>query len=799
MGVVEPQPQGSAIRALGSLFKLTHVYLWDDGSAETPECSSFSGRSKSAEDDKDDNGSNILSSTRDYSPLPEEMELTEQMNALGLPLSFHTNKEKTGMGKGKRKGTRMKQSNSHTNIVDGAIEICKVSEGEIVSPTIFHDNTSSSLCSMTMLGQSESSNYDVAVDVKISHWPSDEGDNSASSTRITCDNDKEQVFEGISNILPDDGLDCGSVPSSILFKDDMKNSANLINLDKVLSRGSYLTDASFDNDKKEYNGRLLDYEYIERLSAAYHDKEKVDDSNNNSNGQPYLPDSFACTPVPKMLEEDGTDSLNCNDDHGYWMVYWDTLYNRNYFYNIKTHASTWHPPEGLEYLAYGDVNNESNEVTAEVTKLDVSPAEDASHVYNLQTRVESSHEHKNNDKLGNWPPDELSVGIELGADNSLSGVAVTSASSLEHADAIFEINISCTNERTFCLIPETNSCSSGIKIKPPVNDEVCSCELQQTYADRPNELDYVALLDRPSKIISCDASYEDDEASQVLDTSRGPLGPLTSCLYCRLTKTHTEAVSECSDITLGNVDTLTDKIDTCRDHIRKKQKKKVRRTQRQRTSSNDNEELEFEGILRECSANISKYWCQRYLLFSKFDNGIKMDEEGWFSVTPESIARHHASRCGSGIVVDCFTGVGGNAIQFALRSKHVTAVDIDEKKIDYAHHNAAIYGVNDHIDFIKGDFFSLAPKLKADTVFLSPPWGGPDYAKVKTYDIKTMLKPRDGLVMFLPRNVDINQLAELCLSAHPPWAVEVEKNHLNGKLKAITAYFNAPAVDNESA
>lgn len=29
----------------------------------------------------------------DYSPLPEEMELTEQMNALGLPLSFHTNKE----------------------------------------------------------------------------------------------------------------------------------------------------------------------------------------------------------------------------------------------------------------------------------------------------------------------------------------------------------------------------------------------------------------------------------------------------------------------------------------------------------------------------------------------------------------------------------------------------------------------------------------------------------------------------------------------------------------------------------
>lgn len=96
----------------------------------------------------------------------------------------------------------------------------------------------------------------------------------------------------------------------------------------------------------------------------------------------------------------------------------------------------------------------------------------------------------------------------------------------------------------------------------------------------------------------------------------------------------------------------------------------------------------------------------------------------------------------------------------------------------------------------------MAPKLKADTVFLSPPWGGPEYAKVTTYDINTMLKPHDGhmlfnvareiaskVVIFLPRNVDLNQLAELALSANPPWLLEVEKNYLNGKLKAVTAYF----------
>lgn len=67
----------------------------------------------------------------------------------------------------------------------------------------------------------------------------------------------------------------------------------------------------------------------------------------------------------------------------------------------------------------------------------------------------------------------------------------------------------------------------------------------------------------------------------------------------------------------------------------------------------------------EIPSSISKYWLQRYLLFSRFNDGIKMDEEGWFSVTPEIIAKHHAERCGRGAVVDLFTGVGGNAIQFA--------------------------------------------------------------------------------------------------------------------------------------
>ncbi|KAL0917461.1 hypothetical protein M5K25_012523 [Dendrobium thyrsiflorum] len=207
------------------------------------------------------------------------------------------------------------------------------------------------------------------------------------------------------------------------------------------------------------------------------------------------------------------------------------------------------------------------------------------------------------------------------------------------------------------------------------------------------------------------------------------------------------------------------------------------------------------------SDSLVKYWRQRYSLFSRFDYGIKMDEESWFSVTPELIAKHHAFRCGPGTIIDCFTGVGGNAIQFAMRSNHVIAIDVDPQKIEYAQQNAVIYEVSERIDFIKGDFFEIAPSLKGDVVFLSPPWGGPDYARMQTYDM-SLLRPREGyylfkiasliaakVVMFLPRNVNLAQLVDLSLLADPPWNLEVEKNYLNGKLKSITAYFDKSTTD----
>ncbi|KAJ8305602.1 hypothetical protein KUTeg_016147 [Tegillarca granosa] len=199
--------------------------------------------------------------------------------------------------------------------------------------------------------------------------------------------------------------------------------------------------------------------------------------------------------------------------------------------------------------------------------------------------------------------------------------------------------------------------------------------------------------------------------------------------------------------------------------------------------------------------DLVKYWGQRYRLFSRFDDGVKLDKEGWFSVTPEKIAEHIAERCQCDLIIDAFCGVGGNAIQFAFFCERVIAIDIDPVKIEYAKHNAAVYGVEDRIEFILGDYLKIAPYLKADVVFLSPPWGGPDYLSADlflnliTYRIFEVTKQiTDNIAYFMPRNADIEQLASL---AGPGGQMEVEQNLLNKKIKTITAYYGELVLHGE--
>jgi trimethylguanosine synthase len=248
-----------------------------------------------------------------------------------------------------------------------------------------------------------------------------------------------------------------------------------------------------------------------------------------------------------------------------------------------------------------------------------------------------------------------------------------------------------------------------------------------------------------------------------------------------------------------------------------------------------------------------KFWSQRRRLFTRFDQGIQLDKESWFSVTPEAIADHIAARMVQSrenlIIMDPFSGCGGNSIAFAKRDEValVVCVDTDLEKLKKAAANALIYEIppekmvlihEDACDimsfFRDGKLAFKTEEVRAevtdlggedckyqignrtllperlDMIFLSPPWGGMDYLKVgkRNYDLTSIQLPINGtsvsgedlldmaatslghkpVTYFLPRNVNGIKLARSALKAGYEGPVVMEQNVLNGKLKTVTAY-----------
>ncbi|KAF8525173.1 RNA cap guanine-N2 methyltransferase-domain-containing protein [Hysterangium stoloniferum] len=236
---------------------------------------------------------------------------------------------------------------------------------------------------------------------------------------------------------------------------------------------------------------------------------------------------------------------------------------------------------------------------------------------------------------------------------------------------------------------------------------------------------------------------------------------------------------------------------------------------------------------KDVPKKLKKYFYQRERYFSLYDQGCLLDEEGWYSVTPEGIADAIAERCRCGTIVDAFCGVGGNAIAFARTCERVIAIDTSETRLRLARHNAAIYGVQDRIDFILGDYVSFAKayltlpahaRTTVDVVFLSPPWGGVDYTsspqKTQNGDVDEDLtdgnsycldriKPLPGSELFhlsrgitlnvayyLPKHVNLKQVSELIPQPQKTVGdseiaekIEVQEAWMGNKLKAVTCYF----------
>ncbi|KAH9303971.1 hypothetical protein KI387_008375, partial [Taxus chinensis] len=498
-------------------------------------------------------------------------------------------------------------------------------------------------------------------------------------------------------------------------------------------------------------------------------------------------------PDKAFLRNNGSTQETQHVAMGNWKPIWDTYYQRYYYCNSETWETSWDLPR-LEHLTNLPSILETTDKCVTGEAAEAMTCEASSTSYNGCSQSKST-DSKDNTR-GALDYQNYSEGCQENADYALNKSKVEAGKVLYMGDSIESENVTgngkCNGENlpTHTFFDNWQNANTELELpsmETVSTKDVAQCLEQSSDCCLSKGSDFLTLLKSSLNTIESLKVLPQACGTHIWFDDEGNIERKCT-LQQEVTQIHTQEketyIDPIAEVTLEDA-SMSETFSVVNDYPPKGQKKKKRiRLRRLSSIDMDGEPLKkllLPGAVEEMSTSSTKYWCQRYQLFSRFDEGVQLDEEGWFSVTPEVIAKHHAARCGTGTVIDCFTGVGGNSIQLAQKCHHVIAIDIDPKKIGYAHHNARIYGVADYIDFIVGDFFQLAPSLKADVVFLSPPWGGPDYLKVESYNIQDMLRPKDGfslfkaaqmiapnIVMFLPRNVDLNQLAELALDSTPP-------------------------------
>lgn len=202
---------------------------------------------------------------------------------------------------------------------------------------------------------------------------------------------------------------------------------------------------------------------------------------------------------------------------------------------------------------------------------------------------------------------------------------------------------------------------------------------------------------------------------------------------------------------------------------------------------------------------------------------ILLTRELWFSVSPEDIsafmAEHSYKKLSDngktrlkGISMDITCGSGMDAMYLSKYWDSVIAVDISLENLYCAFKNAQNYGVLDKISFIKNDFndpifhqtFKEIYKGKLDFIYSSPPWLGPTYSELKSYDVDNHLGMEgmsnllnkclmltDNCCFLLPKNSSIDQLISIARFHYkkidPP--VKIIYVSLDGKTKGVLAFF----------
>lgn len=261
---------------------------------------------------------------------------------------------------------------------------------------------------------------------------------------------------------------------------------------------------------------------------------------------------------------------------------------------------------------------------------------------------------------------------------------------------------------------------------------------------------------------------------------------------------------------------------------------------------------QFYGIMK-------KYWNQRHDLFHKYDEGILLTKELWFSVTPEVISKftarvvQHVLRKKNEpiFVMDAFAGGGGNVNFFLEYFDVVFAVDINHIHLHCTKNNAMVYfpkekvnaqlkllplnwvyaddkldekfvdeqfeDVDEHSDLVDHVYASKAESLESleilkdvrlDCIFGSPPWGGPEYIKDKHYNLNNilpypleklltiLLRYTDNVCLFLPKNSNLLQVQKITQTLfHDERYVRVLRMSVHSRQKGLLCCWGPAFLD----
>jgi 16S rRNA G966 N2-methylase RsmD len=222
----------------------------------------------------------------------------------------------------------------------------------------------------------------------------------------------------------------------------------------------------------------------------------------------------------------------------------------------------------------------------------------------------------------------------------------------------------------------------------------------------------------------------------------------------------------------------------------------------------------------------SRYWDQRYRYFSKFDHGICLDLESWYSLTPAIISSYIGEKLSSIfsntpqanelVVIDGFCGCGTIALVLAEFNciQRIYCFDNDKHKIAFAKHNASIYQNEAKIEFYVDDMYQVfnnssssvfLPKT-IDAIILSPPWGGSDYLSVEYYDLffhipKLLTLIEDAknisqnIIISVPRNCSKSAITEALSDCLPKnWGISMEDIQIHSKIKLMLIYISKIAT-----